>query len=164
MLNNKIINIRKGNIGNKVKFTFAYVFFIFAIPFAIGQDSNDSLKAPFNCSCRIDMFEGQNIFTIVEKMPEYPSGSVGMMKFLQDNINLRNENEELQPSIYFSFVIDTAGNVTNKCVKPRYSDHLTQSEKSALDALDKMEKWVPGEQNGKKVLVKYTIPVKILIR
>lgn len=128
----------------------------------LGQDT---LNIPYNCSCKIDKFKGQEVFTIVEKMPNYQDGTPYYMKLIKDNIELRKSQSELQKSIYLTFVIDTMGNVTNKCLERTfYPDRLTELEKSGLLALDKMGKWTPGEQSGKKVPVKFVLPIKIHLR
>jgi protein TonB len=150
-----------------MKYSLITSILVFNISLAIGQVKADSLKVPFNCSCKMYGFEKQEVYTIVEKMPEYSNGgTVGFMKFLKDSTHWGNSHEDSpQMSLYFSFVIDTEGNVTNKCVqRPRHTTYLTEAEKSVLEALDKMEKWIPGEQNGVKVSVKYNLPIKICIR
>ena len=122
----------------------------------------DTLNIPFNCSCKIDTFKGQEIFTIVEEMPIYQDGIEYFMKLIKDNIELRKSQGELQTTIYLSFVIDTSGNVSSKCIQGTfYPDKLTEFEKAGLLAMDKMGKWKAGEQSGKKVPVKYVLPIKI---
>jgi protein TonB len=149
----------------RMKHVLTIGILMFATCLVSGQDESDSLKIPFNCSCKIDTFNGQEAYAIVEKMPEYPTGAAAMLKLIRDNMELASDDGLALGSIYLSFVIDTAGNVTNKCIqRPYHPNYLTKSEKSALKALDKMEKWIPGEQNGVKVPVKYNLPIRIEIR
>lgn len=144
----------------KKKYSFVFAILSFVSIFAMGQDINDTSKTPFNCSGKIEDFKGQHIFTIVEKMPSYYGGDTAFMKLIQENLKLENSQDEFQTKIYLTVVIDTKGNMINRCLKNTYyPDKLTKNEESVLSALDRTEKWTPGEQNGKKVLVKIQMPI-----
>ncbi len=150
-----------------MKYFFTFCIITFLAGFSFGQDKTDSLKVPFNCSCKMYKLYEEEVYTIVEKMPEYPGGAARMMKYVKDaTANCMYSEQDPPPSsMYFNFVIDTAGNVTNVCVsKYRHLGYLTECEKSILDELSKMEKFAPAEQNGKKVSVQYNLPIRIHYR
>ncbi|MFY9311138.1 MAG: hypothetical protein WAQ28_18990 [Bacteroidia bacterium] len=141
---------------------FLFVLILFTKSGLSGQEVNDTLSSYYNCSGRFHYFKEGEVLTIAEKMPEYPGGPVVMLKSLKDNSEdiIYTAQTEMQYKIVISFVVDTSGNVINKCIeKPYYSNRLTIVESNFLRALDKMPKWIPGEQNGKKVPVVYTLPV-----
>ena len=155
-----INGLKAGLLGMNYLLTFCFAV---AATIASGQNKTDSLKIQSDCSCDMHGFDEQQVYTIVEKMPEYPGGAARMMKLVKDALEScrMNAEEEPQTSLYLTFVVDTAGNVADvRVLRPRYSDHLTELEKSILEALCKMEKWTPGEQNGKKVSVRYNLPIR----
>jgi flagellar basal body-associated protein FliL len=104
--------------------------------------------------------DGLPVFTIVEKMPEYIGGYQAKDKFIKDSLNYSSKNHKSDPdyqsSIVVQYVIDTSGFTTNIwVVKRKYTDHYTEFEKASMIMISKMPKWKPGEQNGKKVPVKF---------
>lgn len=130
-----------------------------------GQNRNDSIQKPFNCSCKLNNMEGQEIFSIVDRMPSYPDGEENFYRLIDQILILPDSIVEFQTKIYLTFVVDTLGNVTNKCIeRPYYSDKLTKTEKTALETLDKMKNWIPGEYLGRKVPVKISLPIILELR
>jgi protein TonB len=100
----------------------------------------------------------KRVFDVVEKMPEFPGGSAGLMKWLSDNVKYPAKAEEggIQGRVVCTFVIERDGSVTDVRVA-RSIEPLLDNE--AVRVLSKMPKWNPGTQNGKPVRVKYTVPV-----
>ena len=143
------------------------IYFILNLTSTIlcGQNRNDSIQKTFNCSCKLNNMEGQEIFSIVDKMPSYPDGEGNFLRLIHQNLILPDSIVEFQTKIYLTFVVDTLGNVTNKCIeRPYYSDKLTKTEKAALESLDKMKNWIPGENSGRKVPVKFSLPIILELR
>ena len=100
--------------------------------------------------------ESEQVFTKVEKMPEYPGGVLAMQLYLQTNIKYPQAANGAEGRILVQFIIDTDGSVTEaKVVKP-VNLHL---DAEALRVINAMPKWKPGTQKGKAVRVKYTIPI-----
>lgn len=100
----------------------------------------------------------KRVFDVVEKMPEFPGGSAGLMKWLSDNVKYPAKAEEsgIQGRVVCTFVIERDGSVTDVRVA-RSIDPLLDNE--AVRVLSKMPKWNPGTQGGESVRVKYTVPV-----
>lgn len=92
-----------------------------------------------------------------EQMPEFPSGQEALMKFISDHVKYPAECEEksIQGRVLVRFVIDEEGNVTNPIVL-KSVDPLLDAE--ALRVIKLMPKWTPGQDGGKAVVVKYTVP------
>jgi hypothetical protein len=131
------------------------------VQFTFGQDKRDSLTTPYNC-CNYESFEGQEVFTIAEEMPEFVGGDDSLRKYLSVNLIFPEGQTEIQSKVYVSFIIDTLGQPINICiVRPFYPDKLTELEKTFLKIIVAMPRWLPGKQRGKKVPVKYLIPVNI---
>lgn len=100
--------------------------------------------------------ESEQVFTKVEKMPEYPGGILAMQLYLQTNIKYPQAANGAEGRILIQFVIDTDGSVTDAMVVKSVNPHL---DAEALRVINAMPKWKPGTQKGKAVRVKYTIPI-----
>ena len=93
-----------------------------------------------------------------EFMPEFPGGTSALMKYLSANIKYPTMSQEIgsQGRVIVQFVVDRDGSITNPQVVRGIDAHL---DKEAIRVISAMPKWKPGTQNGKKVRVKYTVPV-----
>ncbi len=100
----------------------------------------------------------EEIFQIVEEMPEFPGGQEGLLKFLAGITYppIAREND-IEGTVYIRFVIDKAGQVTNVEVA-RGADKILNE--AALNHVKKMPSWKPGKQRGKPVKVQYVVPIR----
>jgi protein TonB len=100
----------------------------------------------------------EEIFQIVEEMPEFPGGQEGLMKFLAGITYppIAREND-IEGTVYIRFVIDKSGQVTNVEVA-RGADKILNE--AALNHVKKMPAWKPGKQRGKPVKVQYVVPIR----
>lgn len=98
------------------------------------------------------------IHMTAEFMPEFPGGVSALMKYLNTTIKYPTISQEIgsQGRVIVQFVVDRDGNITNPEVVRGIDAHL---DKEAIRVISAMPKWKPGTQNGKKVRVKYTVPV-----
>ena len=102
-----------------------------------------------------------SIYWIVEKMPEYPGGDIALRKYIAQNIkydNIHTEDIECLTKIYVRFHIDENGEVKS----PKIVRGCSNS--NILEIIENMPKWKPGEHKGKKVKVRYNIPINIHIQ
>lgn len=98
------------------------------------------------------------IHVTAEFMPEFPGGTAALMKYLGANIKYPTISQEMNVSgrVIVQFVVDKDGTITNPTVARGVDAYL---DKEAIRVISSMPKWKPGMQNGKKVRVKYTVPV-----
>jgi protein TonB len=87
-------------------------------------------------------------------MPEPYGGAAAWGKFLQKN--LRYPDTELQGRVIISFIIEKDGKLTDLNIIKGVDNLL---DREALRVLKLAPAWKPGQQNGKPVRVKYTIPI-----
>lgn len=87
-------------------------------------------------------------------MPEPYGGAAAWAKFLQKN--LRYPDTELQGRVVISFIIERDGKLTDLNIVKGVDNLL---DREALRVLKLAPAWKPGQQNGKPVRVKYTIPI-----
>ena len=98
------------------------------------------------------------IFTVVENMPQFPGGDAALLGYISKSVKypaIAQENG-IQGRVIISFVIEKDGLVADATVVRGVDPAL---DKEALRVVNNMPKWKPGEQRGKPVRVKYTLPV-----
>ena len=98
------------------------------------------------------------VFNVVEQMPEFPGGYVRLKKHLESHLQypeVARENET-QGRVIVQFVVNTDGSISDAQVA-RGLDSACDEE--ALRLINSMPHWIPGQQNGKNVRVKYTVPI-----
>ena len=103
--------------------------------------------------------EEQEIFEVVEQMPEFPDGGMaGLMQYLSKNIKYPTIAQEngTQGRVTVQFVVNADGSIVDARVIRGVDPYL---DKEALRVINSMPKWKPGMQRGKAVRVKYTVPV-----
>lgn len=100
----------------------------------------------------------EEIFQVVEKQPEFPGGMAELMKYLQKNIKYPTVCQEqgIQGRVIVQFVVNSDGSIVDPQVVKPVNPYL---DKEALRVVRTMPKWSPGEQRGKKVRVRFTLPV-----
>lgn len=102
--------------------------------------------------------EEEQIFQVVEEMPEYPGGMAECLKFISSNIKYPTIAQEngVQGRVIVQFVVNQDGSIVDPVVMRSVDPYL---DKEALRVIKMMPKWKPGKQRGKAVRVKYTVPV-----
>ena len=104
-----------------------------------------------------------NVFDVVEQMPQFSGGTEALLKYLAENVRYPKEAEEksLQGRVIATFVVEKDGSISRaKVVKS--VDPLLDEE--ALRVVNSMPNWTPGRQNGEPVAVKYTIPISFKLQ
>ena len=98
-------------------------------------------------------------FVVVEQQPEYEGGYGAMMEFINKEKKYPKtaRREGVEGEVRVSFVIDKSGNITDvKTIKSLHPDCDAEAER----VVKAMPHWKPGMQNGKPVLVRFSIPIK----
>ncbi len=108
--------------------------------------------------------EEEEIFMIVESMPEFPGGQQAMMRYIGENIKypvIAQENG-IQGRVICQFVIEKDGKVAD--IQVVRSSGESSLDKEAIRVINSMPRWKPGKQRGKAVRVRYTIPVNFRLQ
>lgn len=108
------------------------------------------------------IIENSDIYTIVDKMPQYTTGEKGLGNFISHNIRYPREarQEGIQGRILCSFIVAADGSVSNIEVVEGLNPSLNDE---AIRVLGLMPKWLPGENGGEKVNVKCLLPIDFKI-
>jgi TonB family protein len=108
----------------------------------------------------IDFKLEERIFQIVETSAEFPGGQSQMMRFVQKNVNypeMAREND-ISGRVIVQFVVEKDGSISNvKTVGAVLGFGL---EEEAMRVVKRMPKWTPGEQRGKKVRMRFHLPIR----
>ena len=98
------------------------------------------------------------IFTFVERMPQFPGGEAEMYKFLAENIKYPAlaRQKKTEGKVIARFVVFEDGSVGRAEVIKGVGDGC---DEEALSVIMMMPKWTPGYQNGVAVRVYFTLPV-----
>ena len=105
----------------------------------------------------------EDIFLVVEEMPEFPGGDLEMRKFIAMNVHYPEEakEEKISGKVFVQFVVNEEGNVENVGIA-KSADPLL--DKAAIDAVKSMPQWKPGKQRGQNVKVGFVVPINFQIK
>lgn len=100
----------------------------------------------------------QNVYDVVEQMPEFPGGMPAMIEFLQTNLNYPKDakKQKVGGRVLVMFVVETDGSMSNVRVAKKIFPSL---DAEALRVVKAMPKWNPGKEKGKPVRVNFTLPI-----
>ena len=106
--------------------------------------------------------DDEEFFMVVENMPEFPGGDLGLMKFIQKNVRYPAIAKEynITGKVYVSFIVDKKGKVTNVKIVRGVDKNL---DAEALRVVSLLPKYKPGKQRGKAVRVMFTIPINFTL-
>jgi len=111
-------------------------------------------------SKEIEIEDSENIFVVVESMPEFTGGQKALDAFLISNLRYPKSAKDagITGKVYVSFLIDKAGNVTNVKVLRGIGGGCDEEAVRVIKLTS--GKWKPGTQRGKPVKVTMTIPIQ----
>jgi len=109
-----------------------------------GQDSTES--------------DDDEFFMVVENMPEFPGGDLGLMKYIKKNIKYPPiaKDNNITGKVYVSFIVDKSGSATNVKIVRGVDENL---DAEAIRVIESLPKYKPGKQRGKAARVMFTIPI-----
>ena len=107
------------------------------------------------------------VYIVVDKMPEYPGGVDKILKDIRTcTANYWKKkypngrpivHEDGISKVIVSLVINENGQVTDPVIVRSLDKDL---DKEAIRIIKSMPRWIPGEHKGKKVKVRFTLPVQ----
>lgn len=102
--------------------------------------------------------ENEQVFTIVDEMPQFVAGEDGLGRFIAEYIKYpaRAKEQNIEGRILCSFIVRKDGTVSNLEVVNGLEPEL---DNEALRVLSMMPKWIPGKNNNENVNVKCILPI-----
>ena len=122
----------------------------------------EDTEADEDVMIEIEEEDDEEFFMVVENMPEFPGGDLGLMKYIQKNVKYPPIAKEynITGKVYVSFIVDKKGNVTNVKIVRGVDKNL---DAEALRVVKSLPKYKPGKQRGKPVRVMFTIPINFTL-
>jgi periplasmic protein TonB len=98
------------------------------------------------------------VYSVVEKLPEFPGGMNTFNRYLQDNIHYPAVAKQhgTHGRVLLTLVIEKDGSVSHVKVSKGVSPEI---DREAVRVVMASPKWAPGMEKGKVVRVSYTLPV-----
>lgn len=145
-------------------FLFNFILFLF---FAFSSQAQEVLPDSTNT--------GDIPFNVVEHMPalgpcidltkeeRLQCTQLEIIKFVIENTvyPAQDKQDGIDGTVYVYFVVNNKGDVEQARILRSVSAGLDEEALRVVNALPKFD---PGMQNGKKVAVQYTIPIKFVIQ
>lgn len=105
-----------------------------------------------------DESEHPALATEIDVHPVFPGGYDKMLKFFASTLRYPRSarRARIGGTVYVSFVIGADGTVLDATILKGVNPDL---DTEALRVINLMPKWTPGEHNGRKVFVRYNMPI-----
>ena len=105
----------------------------------------------------------EDVFQVVEDMPQFIGEDGNVMKFLAKRIRypLEAQKKNITGKVFVTFVINKNGEPVNFRIAKSVNPLLDQE---AIRVLQLMPNWKPGTQRGKAVRVSYTVPINFQLQ
>lgn len=103
----------------------------------------------------------EEVFVIVEEMPDFPGGNDALKKYMQANLKYpaKAKEQNVQGTVYVTFIVEKDGSIHDvKALKTITGCDECSSE--AVRVVKMMPNWKPGKQHNKPVKVRFNLPVK----
>ena len=99
----------------------------------------------------------------IEKSPEYPGGKQKLFEFLANNIKYPEEAKDLgiKGRVFAQFLVEKDGSLSNIEILRGIGYGC---DKEVIRVIKLMPNWSPGMQKGKKVRVRFTLPVNFKLK
>ena len=98
----------------------------------------------------------EKVYEVVEQMPSFPGGQEALMTYINHNIKYPEEDCG-QGRVTVSFIVEKDGSITNATIRRSVDPAF---DREALRVVSSMPKWIPGKNNGRKVRVRFNVPVQ----
>jgi len=153
------------NQSKTSKLSFIKLAFFFPLVLALALSNhthalviNSSRPALDLQSISVSQSTEDSVYSMVEKMPEFPGGEKAVINFLSQTIQYpeKAQKKKEQGKVTVQFIISKTGKVENAKVLKGVSPSL---DNEALRVISLLPDWIPGEQNGEKVAVYRIIPI-----
>lgn len=124
-----------------------------------GLNKRENAIQPTKNDSAATMLEEDNVvYLICEKPAQFPGGEQAMRKFLSENVMypaIARQNG-IQGRVLCQFIVNKDGSISDVTVVRSVDPSL---DREAIRLIKSMPKWQPGEQRGKLVRTKFTLPI-----
>ena len=138
---------------------YLFVLYVFTSLVVQAQTYNvEEVVSEFN-----ELEDTEEVYVVVDKMPEFPGGMQKLMKYFSDNMRYPSVAAEngIQGRVVCQFTVWKDGSIRDIVVVKGVDPAL---DREAIRLIQNMPKWKSGEQRGKAVACKYTVPVSFRLQ
>lgn len=98
------------------------------------------------------------VFTVVEKLPQFPGGVGALTTYLAQNLKYPDaaRQAKVQGKVFVNFIINQDGSVSDINVLKGIGYGC---DEEAVRVVSRMPNWEPGKQSGKAVRTRFNIPI-----
>ena len=102
--------------------------------------------------------EDNNVYTEVDKKPEFPGEYSALYKFIADHLKYpeMSKMKRIQGKVLVRFIVGKQGEVENPEIVKGVAPDL---DAEAIRVVKSLPKWIPGSHKGKNVRVESTVSV-----
>lgn len=154
---------RPASNKNEIVRSKSYVPMYFRLNKNANTTASRSTATPAQTYAKINAeIANSQVYSIVDKMPQYPYGEKELAGFISHQIRYPKEARQqgIEGRILCSFIVGADGSISNIEVVQGLNSQL---DTEAIRVLGLMSKWTPGENNGEKVNVKCLLPIDFKI-
>ena len=112
-----------------------------------------------NADKEVEVADSENVedevFVLVDKEPEFPGGKNALLRYLGENTHSPIDHG-LQGRPIVNFIIHKDGSISDIKIERGVEPSL---DAEAIKIIARMPNWIPGENKGKAVNVRYTLPI-----
>lgn len=107
--------------------------------------------------------DSNTVYSVVEKMPDFPGEQDSLFAFLIRNIKYPAEarKKETSGKVYTQFIVERNGSLSDIKVIRGIGDGC---DEEAIRVIKLMPNWIPGEQREKKVRVRFILPIHFALK
>jgi protein TonB len=105
---------------------------------------------------------GEQIFVAVEKNPEFPGGMAALNRYMSNQLRYPTLAREfnIHGMVIVQFVVWRDGSIRDVEVLRGIGGGC---DEEAIRVVEQMPDWIPGEQSGRPVSVKYAMPIRFTL-
>ena len=121
-------------------------------------DEQELTTAIQNTNPPTQQTDDKKIYTVVENMPQFPGGEKALFEYISLHVRYPADAHQngVQGKIIVRFTVNESGKVENAVILRGVYPSI---DAEGLKVVSSLPDFVPGEQNGKKVAVYYTLPI-----
>ena len=123
----------------------------------IDQKNYETQKSTYDSQKNIAE-SNDEVLKVAEKMPEYPGGTSELFKFMGNNIKYPEQakKENIEGKVFVNFIVEKDGSISNVQISQGIGRGC---DEESIRVVNLMPNWTPGENNGEKVRVEFTLPI-----
>lgn len=94
----------------------------------------------------------------IDVKPEFPGGVEKMYGFIGANFKMPENRHVISGKIFLTFIVEIDGSISNVNITRDIGYGMGNE---GIRVIKMFPKWKPGEKNGEKVRVQYSMPISI---